>query len=39
MAGTFVQGKPVMVISHDGKEFIATRNGADHDDLEQVPVF
>jgi hypothetical protein len=39
MAGTFVQGKPVMVISRDGKEFIATRDGVDHDELEQVPVF
>ena len=39
MASTFVQGKPVMVISRDGKDFIATRAGADHDELEQVPVF
>ena len=39
MAGTFVQGKPVMVINRDGKEFIVTREGADGDELEQVPVF
>lgn len=39
MAGTFVQGKPVMVINHDGKDFIVTRDGADRDELEQVPVF
>jgi hypothetical protein len=39
MAGTFVQGKPVMVTHHDGKDFIATRAGADRDELEQVPVF
>ena len=39
MAGTFQEGKPVMVVSRDGKDFIATRDGADHDELEQVPVF
>lgn len=39
MAGTFEQGKPVKVVSHDGKDFIATRDGVDHDELEQVPVF
>jgi uncharacterized protein YjhX (UPF0386 family) len=39
MAGTFEQGKPVKVISRDGKDFIATRDGVDHDELEQVPVF
>lgn len=39
LAGTFEQGKPVKVVSHDGKDFITTRDGADHDELEQVPVF
>ena len=39
MAGTFQEGKPVMVVSRDGKDFIVTRDGADHDELEQVPVF
>lgn len=39
MAGTFVQGKPVKVINHDGKDFITTGDGADRDELEQVPVF
>jgi len=38
-ASTFEEGKPVQVISRDGKEFISTRNEADHDELEQVPVF
>ena len=38
-AGTFDEGKPVQLVSHDGKEFIATREGTDHDELEQVPVF
>ena len=39
MAGTFEQGKPVKVVSRDGRDYIATRDGVDHDDLEQVPVF
>lgn len=39
LAGTFEQGKPVKVVSRDGKDFIATRDGVDHDELEQVPVF
>ena len=39
LAGTFEEGKPVKVVSRDGKEFIATRDGVDHDELEQVPVF
>ena len=39
MAGTFEQGKPVKVVSRDGKDYIATREGVDHDELEQVPVF
>ena len=39
MAGTFEEGKPVKVVSRDGKDFIATRDGADRDELEQVPVF
>ena len=40
LAGTFeVQEKPVQVLDHDGKEIIATRPEADHDELEQAPVF
>ena len=39
MAGTFEQGKPVKLVSRDGRDYIATRDGVDHDDLEQVPVF
>jgi hypothetical protein len=38
-AGTFDTGKPVKVISREGKEFLSTRDGVDHDELEQVPVF
>ena len=39
LASTFETGKPVRVVSRDGKEFISTRENADHDELEQVPVF
>ena len=39
LAGTFESGKPVQVISRNGKEFISTRSEADKDELEQVPVF
>lgn len=39
MAGTFEEGKPVHVVSRDGWDFIATRTDADHDELEQAPVF
>jgi hypothetical protein len=39
-AGTFdVQDKPVQVLDRNGKEVISTRPGADHDELEQAPVF
>ena len=40
LASTFeVQEKPVQVLKRDGKEIISTRPDADHDELEQVPVF
>ncbi|HUG35228.1 MAG TPA: hypothetical protein VMJ90_10695 [Anaerolineales bacterium] len=39
LASTFESGRAVQVVSRDGREFISTRNGADRDDLEQVPVF
>jgi hypothetical protein len=39
LASTFELGNPVQVISRDGKEIISTREGADRDELEQVPVF
>jgi hypothetical protein len=38
-ASTFEEGKPVQVVSRDGKDFISTNNEAEHDELEQVPVF
>jgi hypothetical protein len=40
MAGTFeVQDKPVQVLERDGKEIISTHANADHDELDQAPVF
>lgn len=39
MAGTFEEGKPVKIVSHDSKDFISTRDGADHDELEQALIF
>ena len=39
LASTFEAGKPVHVTSRNGKEIISTREDADRDELEQVPVF
>ncbi|HEY9528927.1 MAG TPA: hypothetical protein VIR02_17695 [Anaerolineales bacterium] len=40
LAGSFdVQEQPVQVLNRDGREIISTRAGADHDELEQAPVF
>ena len=40
LAGTFeIQDKPVQVLNRNGKEILATRPDADHDELEQAPVF
>ena len=39
LASTFESGKPLQVVSRNGKEFIATRVGVERDELEQVPVF
>jgi hypothetical protein len=40
LASTFdVQDKSVQVVDRDGTEIIATRADADHDELEQAPVF
>jgi uncharacterized protein YjhX (UPF0386 family) len=39
LAGTFEQGKPLQIVSRDGNEFVSTRENAEHDELEQVPVF
>jgi hypothetical protein len=40
LAGTFdVQDKPIQIVGRNGQEIIATRSEADHDELEQAPVF
>jgi uncharacterized protein YjhX (UPF0386 family) len=39
LASTFASGKPLRVVSRDGKEFITTQDSADRDVLEQAPVF
>ena len=40
LASTFeVQDKPVRVLDRNDQEIIATRTDADHDELEQAPVF
>ncbi|HSB00353.1 MAG TPA: hypothetical protein VLE49_06875 [Anaerolineales bacterium] len=40
LASTFeVQEKPVQILKQNGREVISTRSDADHDELEQAPVF
>ena len=40
LAGSFeVQDKPVQIVDRNGREVIATRSGAEQDELEQAPVF
>jgi len=39
LAGTFEAGKSVRVINRDGKEFLSTRDQAEHDELEPAPLF
>jgi hypothetical protein len=40
MASTFdVQDGPLQVLDRNGSEIIATHTDADHDELEQAPVF
>ena len=39
LAGSFEEGKPVKVVSRDGKDFISTSDQSDRDELEQAPVF
>ena len=38
-AGTFDESKTVQLVTRDGKDFIATRAEAEHDELESAPVF
>jgi hypothetical protein len=40
LAGTFeIQDEPLRIIHRDGQEIIATRSDADHDEVDQAPVF
>ena len=40
LAGSFdVQENPVRVLERDGQEILSTRAEANHDELEQAPVF
>jgi len=39
LAGTFTVGKPVRVVKEKNREFLATREKAACDELEDVPVF
>ena len=38
-AGTFDEAKTVQLVTRAGREFIATRAAAEHDELESAPVF
>lgn len=38
-ASTFDSGKLLKVVRRDGKEFVATRDGVERDELEPAPVF
>jgi uncharacterized protein YjhX (UPF0386 family) len=38
-ASTFEVGKPVLLVGDDGKQVVATRPEAPHDELEGVPAF
>ena len=39
LAGTFSEAQTVQLVTRAGKDFIATRAEAEHDELESVPVF
>lgn len=39
LAGTFDATKTVQLVTRGGKDFIATRAEAEHDELESTPVF
>ena len=38
-AGSFDEAKAVQLVTRNGKDFIATRAEAEHDELESAPVF
>lgn len=39
LASTFNVSKPVLLVKSNDREFIATREDIDHDELENVPFF
>jgi hypothetical protein len=40
LAGSFdLQGNPLQILKQNGGEIISTRPNADHDELENAPVF
>ncbi len=39
LASTFNIQKPVILVKQNGQEYIATREDASHDELENVPFF
>lgn len=39
MASTFTLSKPILLVKADGREFIATKETASKDELENVPLF
>lgn len=39
LASTFNVSKPVLLVKYNDREFIATREDIDHDELENVPFF
>ena len=39
LAGTFSEAQAVQLVTRAGKDFIATRAEAEHDELESTPVF
>lgn len=38
LASTFENGRDVLLVTHDGRDFVSTRVGAAEDTLEGVPV-
>jgi len=39
LASTFKVARSVMLVKANDRDFIATRDGSDHDELENVPFF
>lgn len=39
LASTFQVSKPILLVKANEREFISTREGTEHDELENVPLF